>query len=58
MLYSIPCIVVIICGFMILTDSISASNLPNPHLNADVSISVSVDGDTDDTEQAIPSAEQ
>ena len=58
MLYSIPCIVVIICGFMILTDSISASDLPNPHLNADVSISVSVDGDTDDTEQAIPSAEQ
>ena len=58
MLYSIPCIVVIICGFMILTDSISASDLPNPHLNAGVSISVSVGGDTDGTEQVLPFTEQ
>lgn len=57
MLYSIPCIVVIICGFMTLTDSISASDLPNPHLNADVGISVSVGGDTG-TEQVLPSTEQ
>lgn len=58
MLYSIPCIVVIICGFMTLTGSISASDLPNPHLNAGVSISVSVGGDTDGTEQILPFTEQ
>ena len=58
MLYSFPCIVVIIFGFMTLTGSISASDLPNPHLNAGVSISVSVGGDTDGTEQVLPFTEQ
>lgn len=58
MIYSILLIPIIVCGFMLLTGSVSASDLPNPHLNADVSISVSVGGDTDGTEPVLPSTEQ
>lgn len=58
MIYSILLIPIIVCGFMLLTGSVSASDLPNLHLNADVSISVSVGGDTDGTEQVLPFTEQ